>query len=82
MKTNRNPRETRKCVARLGTELPSKRRTIVRCGVPALDYGDVRVAGELVEIALCRTHFRMLRDSGDPYALKAFWTPDPTRPLS
>ena len=79
MKTNRNPRETRKCVARLGTELPSKRRTIVRCGVPALDYGDVRVAGR--SRCAART-FRMLRDSGDPFALKAFWTPDPTPRLS
>jgi hypothetical protein len=58
----------------------SKRRRIVRCGVPALDFGDVEVAGELVEIALCRAHFRTLRDSQDPHALKAFWSPDPPRP--
>jgi hypothetical protein len=77
MKAIRNPRETRNCVARLGTQLPSKRRRIVRCGVPALDFGDVKIAGELVEIALCRAHFRTLRDSHDPHALRAFWAAEP-----
>jgi hypothetical protein len=76
MKTIQNPRETRDCVARLGTQQPSKRRRIVRCGVPARDFGDVKIAGELVEIALCRTHFRTLRDSSDPHALKTFWAPE------
>jgi hypothetical protein len=78
MKTIQNPRETRNCSARLGLQQPgSKRRRIVRCGVPALDFGDVKIAGELVEIALCRAHFRTLRDSRDPLALKAFWAPEP-----
>ena len=78
MKRIQNPRETRNCSALLGLQQPSnKRRRIVRCGVPALDFGDVKIAGELVEIALCRAHFRTLRDSRDPQALKALWAPEP-----
>jgi hypothetical protein len=80
MKSIQNPRETRNCIAHLGLQQPSKRRRIVRCGVPALDFGDVKVAGELVEIALCRAHFRTLRDSLDPHALKAFWAPEQAVP--
>ena len=74
MKTIRNPRETLKCVARLSD--PQARRSprmAARCGTPALDFGDVRIAGALVEIALCRTHFRLLRDSPDPVALTRDW---------
>jgi hypothetical protein len=74
MKTIQNPRESRKCVARL-KEAHAKRasRTAVRCGAAALDFGDVRIAGELVEIPLCRQHFRKLRDSADPVALAQDW---------
>jgi hypothetical protein len=71
-----NQRETRKCVGGLSA-LPNARasrtRVRVRCGVAALDFGDVRVAGELVEIPLCRAHFRVLRDSADPAALAREW---------
>jgi hypothetical protein len=67
----KNPRETRSCIAR-GT----RGAAATRCGADALDYGDVRVAGQLVEIPLCQTHFRKLRDSADPAALRASWAPD------
>ncbi len=74
MKVAQNPRETRDCVARVGLErtrqAPRKRS---RCGAAALDFGDVRIAGRLVEIPLCRLHFRMLRDSADPVALAREW---------
>jgi hypothetical protein len=73
MKTIPNARETRACSARLGLKGAG-----TRCGAPALDYGDVRVAGQLVEIPLCRKHFRELRDSADPRALKHLWAPEPT----
>ena len=74
MKTFQNPRETRKCVARL-SDPQAKRapRRAARCGDAALDFGDVRIAGELVEIPLCRPHFRKLRDSVDPVALAQDW---------
>jgi hypothetical protein len=74
MKVIQNARETRKCVARLSEPRASSRpRTKARCGTAALDFGDVRIAGELVEIPLCRAHFRLLRDSGDPTALARAW---------
>jgi hypothetical protein len=67
-------RETRTCAARVGAEGTGRRlRTSGRCGVPALDFGDVRVAGQLVTIPLCRAHFRKLRDSPDPRELAASW---------
>jgi hypothetical protein len=70
----RNQRETRKCVGRLGVLTPNAARPKrPRCGVAALDFGDVRIAGRLVEIPLCRTHFRVLRDSADPVALAQEW---------
>ena len=47
--------------------------TSVRCGAPALDFGDVRIAGCLVEIPLCRKHFRKLRDHPDPITLARSW---------
>jgi hypothetical protein len=40
-------------------------RKYPRCGAAALDFGDVRIADHLVEIPLCRTHFRVLQDSTD-----------------
>jgi hypothetical protein len=71
----KNPRETRNCIARAsrggGTSTVAP-----RCGAEALDYGDVRVAGQLVEIPLCQAHFRKLRDSTDPIALRASWAAD------
>jgi len=76
VKTVLNARETRYCSARL-----DPRRAMSRCGAAALDYGDVRVAGELVEIPLCQRHFRKLRDSDHPLALKRLWTPDPGEPV-
>jgi hypothetical protein len=70
----KNPRETRNCIARAGTgRAPSVGS---RCGAAALDFGDVRVAGQLVEIPLCQDHFRTLRDSDDPIALGASWAAD------
>jgi hypothetical protein len=75
MRITLNQRETRDCVARLSRARPSRARG--RCGVPALDFGDVRVAGRPVEIPLCRAHFRTLRDSPDPAALALDWAPDP-----
>ena len=72
-----NQRETRKCVGRLSvvstTRAPRKRD---RCGAAALDFGDVRIAGRPIEIPLCRTHFRMLRDSADPAGLAREWAVD------
>jgi hypothetical protein len=69
------PRETRACVARLSVlRVTSRTRTNARCGSAALDFGDVRIAGALVEIPVCRKHFRMLRDSADPVALARDWT--------
>ena len=70
------PRETRKCVARLGVERTGRApRISARCGALALDFGDVRIAGELVEIPLCRAHFRTLRDCADPHDLAQDWAP-------
>ena len=52
-------RETRACVARVGLEHVRRgSRRSGRCGAAALDFGDVRVAGQLVVIPLCRAHFR------------------------
>ena len=69
-----NQRETRKCVGGLSMLNTTRAaRTRVRCGAAALDFGDVRIAGQLVEIPLCRTHFRVLRDSADPVALAREW---------
>jgi hypothetical protein len=67
----KNPRETRSCIAR-----GARGAGAARCGADALDYGDVRVAGQLVEIPLCQAHFRKLRDSADPLALRASWAAD------
>jgi len=78
MKPTPNQRETRNCVARLGLKRATQARG--RCGVAALDFGDVRVAGRLVEIPLCRAHFRKLRDSSDPAALALDWAPDRAAP--
>jgi hypothetical protein len=75
MQITPNTRETRNCAARLSLARPT--RAHKRCGVAALDFGDVRVAGRLVEIPLCRAHFRKLRDSPDPAALALDWAPDP-----
>jgi hypothetical protein len=71
----KNPRETRTCIARAARR-GSTSTGSPRCGAEALDYGDVRVAGQLVEIPLCQTHFRKLRDSSDPIALGASWALD------
>ena len=69
-----NQRETRKCVGRLSLlTASSARRKRPRCGAPALDFGDVRIAAKLVEIPLCREHFRVLRDSPDPVGLARAW---------
>jgi hypothetical protein len=79
MELLQNQRETRKCVgcvislAVSQAEPNGRRRKRPRCGVAALDFGDVRIAGKLVEIPLCRTHFRVLRDSADPIALAQEW---------
>ena len=70
----RSPRETRDCAARLDSKRAS--RPGGRCGSAALDYGDVRIAGEPVELPLCQAHFRKLRDSPDPKALALAWAPD------
>ena len=70
-------RETRACAARVAPE--NARRAVRRsgrCGAAALDFGDVRVAGRLVTLPLCRAHFRMLRDSPDPGELAGAWAPD------
>ena len=72
MKISPNARETRDCAARL-----SLKRATARCGATALDFGDVRIAGQLVEIPLCREHFRKLRDCADPAALALSWAADP-----
>ena len=70
-------RETRACVARVGLEHVRRgSRRSGRCGAAALDFGDVRVAGQLVVIPLCRAHFRILRDSPDPKELAGDWAPD------
>ncbi|HEY3612120.1 MAG TPA: hypothetical protein VGK92_00365 [Gaiellales bacterium] len=68
----KNPRETRTCIARAARGSGALRAS-ARCGAAALDFGDVRVAGQLVEIPLCQAHFRKLRDSSDPIALGASW---------
>ena len=69
-----NRRETRKCVGGLSVLGKIRApRTRVRCGAAALDFRDVRIAGQVVEIPLCRTHFRVLRDSADPVALAREW---------
>ena len=83
MKVIRNARETRKCVARLSRLRANGRpRAPGRCGTAALDFGDVRVAGELVEIPLCRIHFRILRDSADPAEMTRDWAvAQPARPM-
>jgi hypothetical protein len=75
MKTVQNSRETRTCVARLSEPQARRTRRTARCGEAALDFGDVRIARELVEIPLCRPHFRMLRDSADPVELAQDWKP-------
>ena len=75
MKAIQTPRETRDCVAHV-QRARRHLRISGRCGVPALDFGDVRVAGQLVEIPLCRAHFRALRDSPDPLALALTWAPE------
>ncbi|MDX6597219.1 MAG: hypothetical protein QOE87_1106 [Gaiellales bacterium] len=77
MRISPKPRETRACVARVASERGRRAsRLNGRCGSAALDYGDVRVAGRLVEIPLCQAHFRTLRDSPDPNALALAWAPD------
>ena len=74
-------RETRTCAARVGAEHGRKAsRRSGRCGAAALDFGDVRVAGELVALPLCRPHFRMMRDSADPLGVAASWGPDAWSP--
>ena len=74
-------RETRTCAARVGAEHGRKAsRRSGRCGAAALDFGDVRVAGELVALPLCRPHFRMMRDSADPLEVAAGWGPDAWSP--
>jgi hypothetical protein len=81
MKITPKLRETRTCAARVDTV--SVRRALRksgRCGAAALDFGDVRVAGELVALPLCRAHFRMLRDSPDPLELAGAWAPDASPP--
>jgi hypothetical protein len=78
MKATPNARETRACAAKVGAKRAPGPEA--RCGVPALDFGDVRVAGALVEIPLCRKHFRELRDSADPRALARAWALEPTAP--
>jgi hypothetical protein len=73
----KNPRETRKCSARLRAgrgDGTAHARDV--CGAAALDFGDVRVAGQLVEIPLCQEHFRKLRDCADPSALTLSWATD------
>jgi hypothetical protein len=68
-------RETRTCVGRPSVLTANgARRKRPRCGAAALDFGDVRIAGKLVEIPLCREHFRVLRDSPDPVGLAGVWT--------
>ena len=63
-----------RCCARIGSGMPSYARRIgARCGAVALDFRDIRVGGEPVQLALCRVHFRKLRDSGDPAALTLAW---------
>jgi hypothetical protein len=76
MSTVQNPRETRDCVAQV-QRARRHLRISGRCGAPALDFGDVRIAGQLIEIPSCRTHFRALRDSPDPIALALTWAPEP-----
>jgi hypothetical protein len=44
-----------------------------RCGAAALDFRDIRVGGESVQLPLCRVHFRKLGDSADPAALTLAW---------
>jgi hypothetical protein len=67
-------RETRKCVGRLNVRTANgARRERPCCGAAALDFGDVRIAGKLVESPLCREHFRVLRDSADPVGLGRAW---------
>ncbi len=81
MKISTNPRETRTCAARVDSERGRRAaRRGGRCGSAAQDYGDVRIAGLLVEIPLCQVHFRMLRDSPSPSALRLTWAVDPPAP--
>jgi hypothetical protein len=62
------------CCARIGEAMPSyARRRGARCGSEALDFRDIRVGGEPVQLPLCRVHFRKLRDSADPAALTLAW---------
>jgi hypothetical protein len=77
MKMSPTSRETRACAARLALREASRsQRLSGRCGSAALDYGDVRVAGQLVAVPLCQEHFRILRDSLDPIALALTWAPE------
>jgi hypothetical protein len=69
----------RVCVAHLDPQPARHAARGARCGSTALDWGDVRIAGQLVELALCRVHFRKLRDSPDPAALAHNWAPAPNR---
>jgi hypothetical protein len=81
MKIAPRARETRDCIARIGSERARRAsRASGRCGAAALDFGDVRVAGQLVAIPLCRVHFRMLRDSPDPRELASAWASDAAAP--
>jgi hypothetical protein len=52
---------------------PYALRIGARCGAVALDFRDVRVGGESVQLPLCRIHFRKLCDSADPAALTLAW---------
>jgi hypothetical protein len=65
----------RVCVARVDPQRPRRAPHSAPCGSAALDWGDVRIAGQLVELPLCRAHFRTLRDSVDPAALARNWEP-------
>ena len=63
-----------RCCARIGSRMPSYALRIgAICGAIAMDFREIQLSGEPVQLPLCRVHFRAPRDSADPAALTLAW---------